>query len=58
MTPNEGGILFLTIVEKVFAGWFLVVELTRKLTNSGRSDVAKIFQKVSIVLAIAFSEFL
>ena len=51
-------ILLLTIVEKVFTGWFLVIELTCKLTNGGRSDVAKIFQKVSIIHAIPLSKFL
>ena len=51
-------ILLLTIVEKVSTGWILVIELTGQLTNGGGSDVAKIFQKVSIVLAIALSKFL
>ena len=51
-------ILLLTIVEKVSTGWILVIELTRQLTNGGGSDVAKIFQEVSIVHAIALSKFL
>ena len=51
-------ILLLTIVEKVSTGWILVIELTSQLTNGGGSDVAKIFQEVSIVHAIALSKFL
>ena len=50
--------MFLAIVEKIFAGRFLVIELTRKLTNTGSGDVAEVFQKVSIVHAIALSKFL
>ena len=35
-----------------------VVETASKLTSCDRSDTTKIFQKISIVVAIAFGEFL
>ena len=51
-------IFFSTIVEKVVAGRKLIVDETRKLTGRHTGNVAKIFQEISIILAIAFSKFL
>ena len=51
-------ILLKAIIEKIFTRGFLIVETASKLTSCNRCDTAKIFQEISIVVAIAFSEFL